>query len=137
MKKAITFCLFVALAMPFNSCNKTDPTEDPAPQQSKTDLISRTWILKESRLNGNVQYTNGTSPYYFAKNGDFKWGKDAQGKWKYEGKYAFADNETAIKIFLNEPNEMYWTIKSLTNTKMETEFTPSTTETFNFTLIAN
>lgn len=138
MKRILTLSLLVMLFSGIIiSCSKKDDDNpgpiNNTPPKSKMELIAKAWIMKEITSNGTLITNQGTTPYLFEKTGVMKDGKDAQGNWLRTNQWAFTGSDSsAIYVYKGQSNQQLWTIKSLSDSRMDIDYTATNGDKFKF-----
>lgn len=118
------------IVIAFTACKKSsgDPKNNnpgntnTTPKTSTLGKIAQTWTLKETYEDGVKKTSDGTGQYRFDRAGNF--GFYYQNNWENIATYSFFDKDsnTMNVLFMGSSVGMTWTIKSLTDKELKTEF---------------
>lgn len=128
MKTKSLFYLTAFFAIAIASCKKTSDNNqtgsgnNTTPKISTLGRISQAWTLKETYEDGKPKTSNGTEQYRFDRAGNFSYYYNS--KWENVGTYSFFDKDsnTLNILMMGSSIGSTWTIKSLTDTELKTEF---------------
>ena len=120
---------FAVLGLAMGSCSKEPaPTDNnggnnnTTPKVSKMGMLCKSWILKETYVDGQQGTQNGTDQYRFSRDGKFDLYKN--GAWNHLGTWNFNDKDSnsISMLFVGTSMSYWWTFTKFEETHLNTEF---------------